>query len=206
MRGQGGCADDVGRGVVGLPWQRWEEVGGTHVVEAEMDGGDSRVVVMIDLHQSVMSEVTKGEVGHPTSDEDERDSREASADLVEGSLLGCLWLRSTVSMVWEALNRMRWEESIRRQIQSMRHLSVRRNTLAKSMMTRGGHMVAGTCPCETSGAAQFSYDRWSIRCSGRSCALIRFGGKDCALCDRVRQIPSTISPYREIIVPSSSVG
>lgn len=58
-------------------------------------------------------------------------------------------------------------------------------------MIRGGHRVAGTCPCETSGVARFSYVHLSIRCSGRSCASIRVGGVDYAPCGH--QTPSGIS-------------
>lgn len=134
----------------------------------------------------------KGEVVRPANDEDGQGNRAASVDL-EGSLLDCLRLRSMGSMVSEVLKRMRWEESIRRPIRSMRRLSGRKSILAKSMTTRDGHRVVGTCPCEISGAARFSYGRWSIRCFGRSCALIRIGGKSCALCGPVRQIPSKLS-------------
>ena len=192
MRGQGDCAGDAGQGVVEPPWRRWEEVGVTHVVEVGRDGRDLREGVMNAIHQSAMWEAMKGEVVRPTSDEDGQGNRAASEEL-EGSPLDCLWLRSMVSMASEALKRMWWEGSIRHQIRSMRHLSVRTSILAKSMTTRDGHMVVGTCPCETSGVVQSSYDRWSIRCLGRSCALFRIGGKNYALCGPVRQISSNLS-------------
>jgi len=140
-------------------------------------------------------------VVHPTSDEDGRDNREASAGL-ECSLLGYLWLRSMASMAWEVLIWVHWEENIRYPIQSTRRSSVRRSRLARSRMIRGGHRVAGTCPCETSGVARFSYVHLSIRCSGRSCASIRVGGVDYAPCGH--QTPSGNQPYRMGRIPSSS--
>lgn len=54
LRGQGDCADGVGQGVVEPPWRRWEEVVGSHVVEVETDGEDSREEAMNAIRQNVM--------------------------------------------------------------------------------------------------------------------------------------------------------